>query len=321
LGLTTIAIFSGYQFLPSIITGNPALIYVGLAGPLLALNVILSHSVQAQGQVILAFVTSGLSHSAVFIILFVLFDPANARDLAFYYLIATLVVTLHLILQNYRFLKRVDQSSAIGYASPGRSAQFFVVQIGLELSVQSPVLLLGLLQHSSAEIAGYAIASRAALILSFVYAVTNRIVMPQFSQHYAQKSWLELKKDFSRSIMIMSTIAVPIAIAILILSKDLLAFFGGEFKRFSVALWILVLGQTIHVLTGPAGNLLLMADRHVLFRNLVFVGLILTVLVNIALIPELGAVGAAIALLVGYGFINISSLVFAWRLLRDLEHE
>jgi O-antigen/teichoic acid export membrane protein len=92
--------------------------------------------------------------------------------------------------------------------------------------------------------------------------------------------------------------------------------FGDEFAGFSQTFFVLVLLQSLNVVTGPAGNLLIMTDRQNLFRNLVVIGLTLVLVASWVLIPRYDAFGAALAILLGYGFVNLSSLVAACLILK-----
>ena len=300
--------------LPKIIVQNPSLRYIIFALPFLAINVVLSHTLQVQGRVIIAFFTSGLSHSIGFAIIIVLVKPDNSEMLSLIYLLISVIVSIHLVSLTYPCLKvgKIRGSDISNSINP--SAKFFIVQMGLELLVQSPVLLLGFFGASPSEISGYAISSRVALSLSFVYSIVNRIVMPNFSKYHSKGQWMAMRRDFQNAVLIMSIVSLPVALLFLLFAGSILELFGKEFSQFSDTFFVLVFLQILNVITGPAGNLLIMADQQDLFRNIVLIGLAIVLGLSFIFIPKYGAFGAAIAIMFGYGFVNLASFIISLRI-------
>jgi O-antigen/teichoic acid export membrane protein len=296
--------------LPDIIARNPALPFLSLSVPLLAANVILSHALQVTGRITLAFFTSGLSHSLLFVAALSLFRPDTLFLLSLIYFSVSILVFCHLVYLMFEQLKAPSLSSALQRIGFGSSFQFFIVQISLDLLVQLPIIWLGVVGSSPAQVSGYAVASRVALTLNFIYAVVNRIASPLFSRHHSAGNLLEMRREFFKAVVVMSSVAVPLAFFLLFFATPILSLFGEEFTQFSTTLYALVLLQTVNVLTGPAGNLLLMSGRQVFFRNLVLVGLLVVLVLSLILVPKYEAFGAALAMCAGYGFVNIASFCF-----------
>jgi O-antigen/teichoic acid export membrane protein len=117
----------------------------------------------------------------------------------------------------------------------------------------------------------------------------------------------------------MLAVTLPFTMIFLFFATPILALFGGEFTQFSETFFVLVLLQSLNVLTGPAGNLLMMADQQKMFRNLVIVGLVLVLALSWVLIPKYNALGAALAVFLGYGFVNLSSFLAALRILKKVK--
>jgi len=197
------------------------------------------------------------------------------------------------------------------------SMPFFIIQTCLELLVQSPVLLLGFFSGAPSEVAGYAIASRIAFAMSFIYAVVSRLTLPKFSELCANSEWDEVRRVFLSSVGIMSLVTFPIAMIFILFSDFILALFGEEFTRFRDTFLVLVLLQIINVVTGPAGNLLMVDGYQRLFQSLVIVGLAVSLILSWVLIPKYDSLGAGLAVLGGYGFVNVASVIASVQMLRS----
>jgi O-antigen/teichoic acid export membrane protein len=96
-------------------------------------------------------------------------------------------------------------------------------------------------------------------------------------------------------------VALPIAVPLIFFGAPILAFvFGEEYAEIAtLPLAILAIGQVINVTFGSVGRLLVMSgyERHSLLGqafSLVVVGVL-----GVFLIPEFGALGAAVSIAIG----------------------
>lgn len=116
-----------------------------------------------------------------------------------------------------------------------------------------------------------------------------------------------LLKVATRTLLVL---LAPCFLLLALLPELLLRVFDPVYERGAAALLALVAGQAIYVLTGPTGSLLAMGGyaRVNLANNLGAVAL--NVALNLALIPRMGVLGAALASLTAQ---------IAWALARTLE--
>ena len=133
----------------------------------------------------------------------------------------------------------------------------------------------------------------------------------------------------------LRTVFRVVALAILLLFAIIFAWEAGEQTLFNfqrnirtelggLAIWpwslimaaalvILAAGQAVNVFTGPVGYLLMMTGRESLMRNTIMGSTLLNVALNAALIPSLGAIGAAVATATSLAVMNICSAVLVRR--------
>jgi len=104
-------------------------------------------------------------------------------------------------------------------------------------------------------------------------------------------------------------VTVPIGLICLVFGRKLLHMFGGEFEAALPVLLIVTFASFIDAGVGPAGQFLQMIGRERAASALVILTAVLTVGLNVWLIPKHGAVGAAIGTGIGLALLNLGRLL------------
>ncbi len=113
--------------------------------------------------------------------------------------------------------------------------------------------------------------------------------------------WLQGQRDqvedlFRIGVRWCLCLSVPILVLILALPEQLLrAVFGSEYTPASAALVILGLGQFVNAATGPVGQLLMMTGGERAWFVLSGGSVVLSLVLNVLLIPPFGIAGASVA--------------------------
>lgn len=155
----------------------------------------------------------------------------------------------------------------------------------------------------------YGAAARAAGIASTALAAVSTVVAPRFAALHADGRNDELSSLAREATGRAILMALPVLGLCLALPGTVLSIFGPEFRVAAPALVILGLGHGVNVVTGPVGQLLAMSGRERILRNNVLGAGALNVALNLALVPPLGALGAAIATAVSMVLVNLLSLM------------
>ena len=140
----------------------------------------------------------------------------------------------------------------------------------------------------------------------------NAIIAPKLSE-----SWLNSKTSLSSlaqkatGLIVLSSI--PLAIIIICFSNYLLAFFGKEFIIANTALIILLIGQVFNVFAGPVGIILKMTQNQDALLKFVFLSVVINLILNLILIPQLGINGAAVGTTMSIIVFNLFCIVFIKR--------
>ncbi len=104
-------------------------------------------------------------------------------------------------------------------------------------------------------------------------------------------------------------VTMPLCLICLVFGRNLLHVFGAEFEAALPVLLIITLASFIDAGVGPGGQFLQMIGRERAASALVIFTALLTIGLNVWLIPRYGAVGAAIGTGAGIALLNLGRLL------------
>lgn len=166
---------------------------------------------------------------------------------------------------------------------------------GMQMVIrQADIVLLGLIRGPR-EAGIYAVATRGSQLVSFLLYAVNAALAPNISRLHVAGRRDELQRIVTRSARVVLAVAGPVAAALIVFGSTFLSVFGEEFRVGSTALAILTLGQLFNAATGSVGNLLTMTGHERDAAAGFGLSGIANIGLNLALIPSLGIVGAALA--------------------------
>lgn len=200
---------------------------------------------------------------------------------------------------------------------------------GSYLSFSTPLMLMGLIYFLLAhldiimlgawvperEIGLYSVAAKLALLVIVGLEVVLPIIGPHFSELARTQDNRTISVLFKTSTKWIFYCGLIVFGLLAVLRFEALEIFGDEFSDASTVLLILLAGQLVNALTGPTGQLLIMTGKHrwELANTVVVLGL--NLVLNLALIPVYGAIGAALATAGALMLINLAKLVEVYYLL------
>lgn len=158
----------------------------------------------------------------------------------------------------------------------------------------------------------FGIASSTAMLTSLVLVSVNSISAPKFADLYKKKEMAALGSTARNTAKLMTLMASPLLIMFLLVPEWVMGLFGTGFAGGVTALSILAVGQFVNVATGSVGYLLMMSGNERLMRNNVAFIAVMGILLNVILVPPLGALGAAIATAVCLATMNLISVFLVW---------
>ena len=184
-------------------------------------------------------------------------------------------------------------------------------------NIQIGIVAVGWLS-TDAEVAALRVALSGSLLVSMPLAIINQVIAPHITRAYRDNDTLRMARLFRQSALTTLAIATPIALPLIFFGKPIVGFAFGKAYLDSVSqpLAVLAVGQLINVAFGSVGLFLTMSGFHRLSLYGGMVGLTICVALMLALVPNLGAVGAAIAYAVALAVVNISHAYYVGRKLR-----
>lgn len=172
-----------------------------------------------------------------------------------------------------------------------------------------PVLALGV-WHADGDVGVFGAASRLAGAVGFVLVALNGYAAPSFVSGHRSGDGRVLAARAGQTSRAMALAGLPLLALLALFPEQLLGLFGPEFTVAAPAVLLLVAGQTINVLTGPAGYLLTMCGLAAEARNIAFAALLLGGGLQWLLVPRYGIEGAALAMALTVAFHHLTA---AWR--------
>lgn len=169
------------------------------------------------------------------------------------------------------------------------------------LNANLDVIMLGAL--TDAETAGtYKLASTGAMATVAGLQAVNMVMMPRFAKLGDDEA--ALQELAGKSVRYILATTAPVAMVLLVFGRPIIDLaFGPAYAASYSPMVILILGQLVSAALGSVIALLNMTGHEMVTLRGVLLGTAVNVVLSLALIPQLGAVGAAIA---------TASTLFSW---------
>lgn len=213
------------------------------------------------------------------------------------------------ILVGYRHGRaalRVDPRG--GWAMLAESFPLGVAEILRRLTWQADKLLLAALAAPVAV----GVFSAANKILEAMNPFTVNLTLPLFPvfSRLARDSSVKLSKAYEQSLKFLYVMGVPIATALFVLADSIaLLLFGEAFRESGEVLRVLAPAVILLLPTSVYGYLFTAMGRQRLFTVCVAISLSVNLVVDLALIPFYGALGAAVGTVAGESALFLSGLI------------
>lgn len=172
--------------------------------------------------------------------------------------------------------------------------------------------MIGVYMNSS-DVGVYNVALKVSLFINLPLTAINAILAKNISSLHHKGNHEGLRKYVKRSTAMMIGLAWPIGIFVIVFRGTMLNMFGNGFDGGTEVLLILAFSALINVSAGSVGLILQMTGGEKNYRNILVITLLLSVMLNMVLIPKFGIVGAAFSTLATSAFWNILSVIVVKR--------
>ncbi|NMH28386.1 flippase [Flavobacterium silvaticum] len=195
-----------------------------------------------------------------------------------------------------------------------KSIPMMVGSMFLLLLNWTDILMLGRMETEE-NIGIYNAAFKIGYLALFFIASMNVVVMPKISELFHQDNIPEMKKVINRATQIVIVLTLPLALFIMIFSKEILSIYGEDFVAGSTCLIFITAGALFNAMTGNVDQILNMTNQQNLVKNIFFIGFVLNVVLNLFLISAYGIQGAALSSLITNVIVNV---IFVYKIKKNL---
>lgn len=159
---------------------------------------------------------------------------------------------------------------------------------------QADIMMLGVMK-GAAESGLYTAASRTAGLISFVLVAVNSVVAPLIAQYHASGQLAMLQRTLSLAAFGIFSVSAVLVLLVIAFGNLILMLFGDAFVASLSALRVLALANLVNASMGSVGYLMTMTGHHRQAMWILATVALGNILLNAALIPPYGALGASLA--------------------------
>ncbi len=246
---------------------------------------------------------------SVLVTLFFFFPITHSPQYAMSAQLASLFLVLLIggVILRYQLPKQVFTESAVHNKRKLISSALPFVMMGGAgiINANADIIMLGWLK--SPDDAGiYKVAVHGSTLVIFGLEIVNAIIAPHVAHLYSQGNMMQLQKMITTATRVAVSIALP-SVLVFMFGGDIILgwIFGEKFVAGYIPLVILALSQLINAAFGMVGLLLNMTGHERYTVRALWLSAGINVVLNLALIPAFGTVGAAAAAAVSLVVFNV----------------
>ena len=245
------------------------------------------------------------------VITIVLAFAQTSKLISYSFLIASVIgcilaaiVILQLLVKRARKTHPIfTYSKLVNYSWP-----LFGASLLNRTNTYTETLILGMLS-SNREIGIFTVSFKVAFTLTIIFHALNSILAPFIAEVYAEENMNKLAYQFKAVTRWILMLTLPITLVMFLEASDIMSVLKPEYVAGTPILQMLTLSHLVSVAVGPVALILTMTRYARLNLIDLFLTLVLSLVLDFALIPKYGAYGAAVAGAVAVVFLNILRLI------------
>lgn len=193
------------------------------------------------------------------------------------------------------------------------SGVFLVITIVGLLEGQVPLYLLGYL--AGPEQAGlYQATNQIVGVVVMGLVAINLPLQPKLAAAWFRRDRRESQKLVTEATRLGTAVALAGALVLVPFAEWILRIYGSEYTGAANALRILVVGQFVNAASGPCALVLAATGHQKFVLHGIGMGLVVSATVVLMLVPQYGAMGAALGVMIGLLVWNALLIYWSWRL-------
>lgn len=223
-------------------------------------------------------------------------------------LLVALVVALFSLSLEMKFFGRQALVSVRPIRALKSGSVYLLLAGAQVINYQTSVLLLGILA-SPTEVGLYRVGLQVSDALGVVLFAVSAVIAPQIARFHAREDWASVQRLVVISHRAAAAALLPFTLLAVFYGEEMLVLIlGADYQGASEALTILVLGKLFYATVGFSGIALSMLGRPGVAAVVTFSSLLVNILLGLLLVPDYGAIGAAISTALSLLIVNVVSL-------------
>lgn len=196
---------------------------------------------------------------------------------------------------------------------------FFAMTVATTVYTNLDVVMLGVMK-SNVDVGLYNAAVRIKTITVTLVTSLGTVLLPRLSYYFSQKNIDEFIVLVSKAFSFVILLAVPCCLYMMICAEPLILLLAGEYFYNAVTPMIVITPTILLIgLSNVTGiQILVPSGNENLVLKSVIVGAIVDLIINLFLIPEMGATGAAIGTLVAELLVLLVQLLYLKDLIKKI---
>lgn len=206
----------------------------------------------------------------------------------------------------------LQTANAASWAEARRVVRYSVVLAAAvlvtTLTSSMDVLMLGHFAPA-ADLGRYTLAKTLVVVIGLGAAAFNQSLGALVANRYFRGDMQGMLQVMSAAIRWIALGTLPALAVFVFWGSQLIRVFGASFEISPLVIGLLAAGQSVLALFGPAGWALSMTGRHLLELKILIVGLVLSIVLCLVMVPVMGQVGAALATFSAISLTNLTRIL------------
>lgn len=195
---------------------------------------------------------------------------------------------------------------------------FFALSMAVSVYTGMDTVMLGFMSNDK-EVAYYALATKLKMVLALTVSALGPVLLPRMTYCLNNGQYREFRKYIDKSLHFVILASIPCVTYFAVMTPEIIAILGGmEYQPATICMRVV----TLAVIPLGIGNVACSQILTPLGKELstmysTICGAIINFIANALLIPQMGAVGAAVATVLAESIVAIIQIGCAWNEMKE----
>lgn len=188
---------------------------------------------------------------------------------------------------------------------------FFATSVAVSIYTNLDTVMLGFMTDDT-QVGLYSASVKVKTLLLAIVSSLGNVLLPRLSVYIHDNDYQKFRETLSRVLNFLLLITIPLTIFFTLFARDSIVFISGEaFAGATLSMQLLMPTVFFNALNGMTGNQMLVPlGREKAVMLSVIIGAVLDFVLNLFVIPKMGAAGAALSTLLAEFIVLVVQIFF-----------